>query len=98
MITTEGPRDVDPAQQSMPCLTKDRLTELAALGRRIEAVFGEARDVEWAWAEGQFWLLQARPITAQGAAEIAEVRREELERLRRLAEPTGTIWSRINLA
>ena len=42
---------------------------------------GEPRDIEWAWAEGRFWLLQARPITTTGAAELEQVRREEIAAL-----------------
>jgi pyruvate,water dikinase len=40
------------------------LAELAALGRRVAAHFGRPQDVEWAWADGRVWLLQARPMTA----------------------------------
>src|SRR5262249_56178668 len=54
--------------------------------------------VEWAWAEGGFWLLQARPITTAGAAEREQVRREEIAALAARAEPDGTVWSRYNLA
>jgi pyruvate,water dikinase len=38
--------------------------ELARLGRRVEALFGTPQDIEWAWADGRLWLLQARPITS----------------------------------
>jgi rifampicin phosphotransferase len=40
------------------------LGELAALGRRVAAHFGRPQDVEWAWADGRVWLVQARPMTA----------------------------------
>jgi phosphohistidine swiveling domain-containing protein len=40
------------------------LTELAALGRSVAAHFGRPQDVEWAYADGQIWLVQARPMTA----------------------------------
>ena len=40
------------------------LAPLLELGRRVEALFGQPQDVEWAYAEGQFYLLQARNITA----------------------------------
>ena len=56
------------------------------------------RDVEWAWADGRFWLLQARPITTAGAAEREQVRREEIAALAARAEPGGTVWARFNLA
>ncbi len=37
--------------------------ELARLGERIEFHFGVPQDIEWAWSEGDFFILQARPIT-----------------------------------
>ncbi len=54
--------------------------------------------MEWAWAGGRFWLLQARPITTADAAEREQVRREEIARLQQLSEPAGTVWSRFNLS
>ncbi|MBI1848766.1 MAG: hypothetical protein HYR85_00325 [Planctomycetes bacterium] len=30
----------------------------------LEDVFGAPQDIEWAFAAGKFWILQARPITA----------------------------------
>lgn len=38
--------------------------ELARLGARIEAAFGQPQDIEWAVAAGQIAILQARPLTA----------------------------------
>jgi pyruvate,water dikinase len=88
--------------QHQPCLDDEQLAELAELGRRIEALYGGPRDVEWAWVRrpeggGKFWLLQARPITA-GAAEREQVRREEMAVLAARAEPAGTVWARFNLS
>ncbi|TQM42988.1 PEP/pyruvate-binding domain-containing protein [Pseudonocardia cypriaca] len=40
------------------------LAELAALGRRVADHFGRPQDIEWAWADGRVWLVQARPMTA----------------------------------
>jgi pyruvate,water dikinase len=40
------------------------LAELAALGRRVAAHFERPQDIEWAWADGRVWLVQARPMTA----------------------------------
>jgi rifampicin phosphotransferase len=40
------------------------LAELAALGRSVAAHFGRPQDIEWAWAGGTLWLVQARPMTA----------------------------------
>jgi rifampicin phosphotransferase len=54
---------IDPAQQGQPALTDAQVVELARLGRRIEAHFGRPQDIEWCLAEGDFWIVQSRPIT-----------------------------------
>ena len=33
---------------------------------RIESLTGSPQDVEWAWADGTLWVVQARPITTSG--------------------------------
>ncbi len=96
-VTAEGTQPVPVEKQKQTCLDAAQLAELAELGRRIEAFYGEPRDVEWAWAEGRFWLLQARPITAAGAAEREQVRREEIASLAARAESRGTVWSLYNV-
>jgi len=93
-----GVEPVPPERQGQPCLDDARLAQLADLGRQVEQLYGGPRDVEWAWADGRFWLLQARPITSADAAEREQVRREEIAALRGLAEPGGTVWSRFNLS
>jgi pyruvate,water dikinase len=45
-------------------LRDDVVRALVALGRRVEAFAGGPQDIEWAWADGRLWLLQARPITS----------------------------------
>ncbi|XP_029168725.1 uncharacterized protein LOC114938804 isoform X2 [Nylanderia fulva] len=40
---------------------------LAKIGKQLELLFGSARDVEWAVAGEQIFLLQARPITTINA-------------------------------
>ncbi len=96
--TRHGEEPVPIERQTVPCLDEVQLSDLAALGRKVEAFYGEPRDVEWAFAEGVFWLLQARPITAGGMAEREMVRQEEIARLTTLAAPGGTVWSKFNLA
>ena len=39
------------------------LGPLLELGRRVEALYGRAQDIEWAYCGGRFVLLQARDIT-----------------------------------
>ncbi|WP_345572038.1 PEP/pyruvate-binding domain-containing protein [Nonomuraea rosea] len=46
------------------CVTDAQLRELAALGARVESLYGAPQDTEWAFdASGRLWLTQARPIT-----------------------------------
>jgi pyruvate,water dikinase len=47
-----------------PALSDSALFRLADLGRDIERHFGSPQDVEWAWAGGKPFIVQARPITA----------------------------------
>jgi pyruvate,water dikinase len=44
-------------------LTSAQAKNLARLGERIESYFALPQDIEWAWAEGQFYVLQSRPVT-----------------------------------
>jgi pyruvate,water dikinase len=44
-------------------LNEAEAVALAELGVRVEEHYGEPQDVEWAIADGQTYLLQARPIT-----------------------------------
>ncbi|MGI8411468.1 MAG: PEP/pyruvate-binding domain-containing protein, partial [Solirubrobacteraceae bacterium] len=54
---------VAPARQEQPALTDPQVVALVQLGRRIEAHFGYPQDIEWCLAEGDFWIVQSRPIT-----------------------------------
>lgn len=67
-----------------PALTDAQASAVAALARRCEAHFGRAQDIEWAFAGGELFLLQSRPITTLG----------------RVADPDGAllIWDNSNIA
>jgi rifampicin phosphotransferase len=79
-------------------LNDQQLVALFELAKQVEEFFGGPRDVEWAWADGQLWLLQARPITVPDALEREQLRGEEIARLAALADSRGTVWARYNLA
>ena len=88
-----------PSPDAERCITPDEVSALARVGMDIEALFGHACDIEWALRQGEISILQARPITAgAGDAQGARLREEERERLRAIASPRGTIWSRYNLS
>jgi pyruvate,water dikinase len=48
------------------CLDDAQLAELGTLATRCEAAYGPGRDIEWAFAQGQLYLLQCRAVTTGG--------------------------------
>jgi pyruvate,water dikinase len=64
-LPTGGTREVpiDSEQQRQPALTGDQVLRLVRLGRRIEGHFGRPQDIEWCLADGEFHIVQSRPIT-----------------------------------
>jgi phosphoenolpyruvate synthase/pyruvate phosphate dikinase len=57
---------IPPDRAEQPCLGDDELAELNKLADLCEEVYGPARDIEWAIADGQLYLLQCRAITRAG--------------------------------
>ena len=52
-------------RQPERAIDRDQALRLASEARRIEAAFGVPQDIEWAIdADGELWILQARPMTA----------------------------------
>jgi len=51
------------ADAVQPSLGAEQLAQLADMLVRVEASYAFPQDIEWAFAGGQLWLLQARPIT-----------------------------------
>ncbi|MEU1465559.1 rifamycin-inactivating phosphotransferase [Streptomyces sp. NPDC005727] len=60
-----GTREVaiDARRQEQPALTHAQVVRLVRLGRRIEAEFGSPQDIEWCLVDGDFQIVQSRPIT-----------------------------------
>lgn len=56
-------REVEPELVEAPCLRDHQLQLLNTLAARCEQVFGPARDIEWAYADDQIYLLQCRAVT-----------------------------------
>lgn len=48
------------------CLDDAQLADLGRLATRCEEVYGPGRDIEWAFAGGQLYLLQCRAVTTVG--------------------------------
>ncbi len=104
MLTATGVSEVASAQQDVSSLMDTQLMELAQLGMQVEAHYGQPMDIEWALADGQFVLLQARHITVRDTTSKApketfeELRQEEIQILEARADAHGTVWCHHNLA
>lgn len=55
--------DVPEEKRNERVLSDEELIELTEMGKRIQAHYGEPMDTEWAFENGELFLLQARPIT-----------------------------------
>ena len=77
-------------EQVQASLGDGEVAQLAAAALAIERYFGEPQDVEWAFdAEGQLFILQARPLrTEQAEAPEGEVPRQA----RLLARGGEVVW------
>jgi len=62
----EGTREepVPAGKRKQAALTQEQAAELARLGVRIEQLYGQPMDIEWAMCEGRIFIVQARPVTA----------------------------------
>ena len=104
MITATGVNEVSSPQQDIPSLADTQLKELVQLGRQVETCYKQPMDIEWALADGQFVLLQARLITVQDTVSkapkgaVEELRQEEIRLLEARSEVHGTVWCHHNLA
>lgn len=56
-------RDVPEELQTQQVLSVDEIQQLVEIGKEIEAHFGQPQDIEWAIADDEIYVLQARPIT-----------------------------------
>ena len=54
---------IEAERQRQPVLTDAQVVELARLGRRIEAHFGQPQDIEWCLDHDGSHIVQSRPIT-----------------------------------
>jgi len=63
--TPQGTREepIPEDQRTRAVLTPTQAAELTRIGVRVEALFGQPMDIEWAMKGGRFFIVQARPIT-----------------------------------
>ncbi|MFT0883489.1 PEP/pyruvate-binding domain-containing protein [Bacillus swezeyi] len=57
-------KELPPEKQELQALPDEQICELAKLGQKIEAHYGQEQDIEWAFADGRLYILQSRPITS----------------------------------
>jgi len=55
---------VPAAKAALPALSDEQVVAVAALARRAGKHFGRPQDIEWAYASGELYLLQSRPVTS----------------------------------
>lgn len=51
-------------KQKEQALSDEEIMILARMGERIQAHYGAEQDIEWCLSGGQFYIVQARPITS----------------------------------
>jgi len=102
MITQDGEVETPESKQTQSSLNDEQIKNLAQWGIEIERFYSAPQDIEWAFAEGNFYILQARPITKFGSRKsevgIEKLRQEEIATLRAKSDPAGTVWSSFNLS
>jgi hypothetical protein len=81
-------RPLDAQEAAAPCLTAAHIATLLRTAEAIETAAGAPRDIEWAFAGDDLWVLQARPIV--GLRPSAEVKGDD--------DPPGRwVWSNVNV-
>ncbi|HVO77859.1 MAG TPA: phosphoenolpyruvate synthase, partial [Methanomassiliicoccales archaeon] len=59
--------DVEPAMANEQKLTDEQILEIADVGNQIELHYNKPMDIEWCLEDGDFYVVQARPVTTLGA-------------------------------
>lgn len=69
-----GTEEVEVAEslREEACLSEAQARELVALGRKIALERHAPQDIEWAYRDGRFYLLQTRPVTSLPAPAQAQ--------------------------
>jgi rifampicin phosphotransferase len=70
ILTDSGTREdpLDETRGSSQVLKEAQVAELVSIARRIEDFHGKPQDIEWCYANRNFFIVQSRPITALPAA------------------------------
>jgi phosphohistidine swiveling domain-containing protein len=69
-----------PVPDEKEVLNREKIKTLAALVMKVEDLYGQPMDVEWAYADGKFYIIQARPITTLSTSQTStEVDKSKLQ-------------------
>ena len=72
-VRTESGTEEQPVPdplQKIPVLSDEQAAQLTRYGVEIEELYGMPMDIEWTLADGEFAIVQARPMTAMPEAPI----------------------------
>ncbi len=61
-----------PPLREQPALTDAQVVRLAKLGRCVQAHFGTPQDIEWCLVDGEFHVVQSRPISTLFPTPVAD--------------------------
>ncbi len=86
-------------------LTDEQILEVADIGNQIELHYNKPMDIEWCLEDGDFYVVQARPVTtlssSNGGKKVAEKGKEQKEAgkilLKGLAASPGTASGPVRL-
>ena len=83
-------RDPLPPERRMAAtLTANQTAELGQLGRRVMEYYeGFPQDIEWALADGRFYVLQSRPVTG-----VEITWEEDIDAWQTEPEDDKTVWT-----
>jgi len=56
--------EVPEEKRTQATLTEEQLLQLMRLGYDVQEIYGYPQDIEWALYEGEFYILQSRPLTS----------------------------------
>lgn len=92
--TPEGTHEepVPEQRRTMPVLDAAQATALTRLGERIEQLYGQPMDIEWAQRESHVFIVQARPITTLPASSAGREKPGPDAREWALPDPRGQYY------
>lgn len=66
VLTEKGTKEIplEDARRKSRVMNEAQVIELVNIARRIEFFYGSPQDIEWCHANGKFYIVQSRPITA----------------------------------